>query len=109
MAGMDLMPMVTRKFYLPLTKHHRVDQILARLVYICMKQMAMVDIAMYGICVPIRNSLPGLGHGDIDADGNHEIYFGVSAGGSNDDTWGTLFLRRIMEFPTTATHLQDMV
>ena len=52
----------------------------------------MVDIAMSGIFVSPDpgNSLPGLGHGDIDADGNHEIYFGVApAAGANDDTWGT--------------------
>ena len=49
----------------------------------------------------------GLGHGDIDADGNHEIYFGVApAAGANDDTWGTyIFEQEGGSFPASATHL----
>jgi hypothetical protein len=42
------------------------------------------------------NSLPGLNYGDIDGDGNHEIYFGVPPAccdadgvGANDNSWGT--------------------
>ena len=53
------------------------------------------------------NSLPGMNHGDIDGDGNHEIYFGVPpAAGANDDTWGTyIFEQENGVFPATATHL----
>ena len=53
------------------------------------------------------NSLPGMSYGDIDADGNHEIYFGVPpAAGANDDTWGTyIFEQENGVFPSTATHL----
>ena len=54
------------------------------------------------------NSLPGVFHGDIDGDGNHEIYFGVPpALGSNDDTWGTYIFEQGSNgtFPSTATHL----
>jgi hypothetical protein len=54
------------------------------------------------------NSLPGVFHGDIDGDGNHEIYFGVPpALGSNDATWGTYIFEQGTNgmFPTTATHL----
>ena len=48
-----------------------------------------------------------MNHGDIDGDGNHEIYFGVPpAAGANDDTWGTyIFEQENGVFPATATHL----
>jgi hypothetical protein len=54
------------------------------------------------------NSLPGMFHGDIDGDGNHEIYFGVPpAAGHNDATWGTYIFEQGTDgtFPATATHL----
>ena len=36
------------------------------------------------------NSLPGMNYGDIDGDGNHEIYFGVPPSvGNNTNSWGT--------------------
>ena len=54
------------------------------------------------------NSLPGMNYGDIDGDGNHEIYFGVPPSvGSNDDTWGTYIFEQGADgtFPATATML----
>ena len=54
------------------------------------------------------NSLPGMTHGDIDADGLHEIYFGVPpAVGSNDNTWGTYIFEQNQDgsFPATPTLL----
>ena len=54
------------------------------------------------------NSLPAMTHGDIDKDGNHEIYFGIPpASGSNDDTWGTYIFEQGTDgvFPAAATLL----
>ena len=52
------------------------------------------------------NSLPGLNYGDIDMDGNHEIYFGVPpAVGANDNTWGTNIFEQAADgtFPAEPT------
>ena len=53
------------------------------------------------------NSLPGLTYGDIDGDGNHEIYFGVPPASTNENTWGTYIFEQGSDgtFPTTATLL----
>ena len=53
------------------------------------------------------NSLPGYAHGDIDGDGNHEIYFGVAPATSNDATWGTYIFEQGADgvFPAAATLL----
>ena len=53
------------------------------------------------------NSLPGYAHGDIDGDGNHEIYFGVPPATSNDATWGTYIFEQGSDgtFPAAATLL----
>jgi len=53
------------------------------------------------------NSLPGLTYGDIDGDGNHEIYFGVPPATTNENTWGTYIFEQGSDgtFPASATLL----
>ena len=54
------------------------------------------------------NSLPGMNYGDIDGDGNHEIYFGVPPSvGNNTNSWGTYIFEQGADgaFPTTPTML----
>ena len=58
------------------------------------------------------NSLPGMNYGDIDGDGNHEIYFGVPPGGTvgtsqPGGSWGTYIFEQGADgtFPTTPTML----
>lgn len=51
------------------------------------------------------NSLPGLNYGDLDMDGNYEIYFGVPPAGANDNSWGTNIFEQGADgaFPATPT------